>query len=140
MTANTPNDDVTSSRREVLGELAVHAFRMAIRQDPQARDGAVLSEVVLRSGLIHRLGAKSGTIRDPAELWDLLEGVLVQAEPARRHVADGPVELTRVSRDDLLKLRRVKSVLRGAVLALQDLEQEQPVVVGWWWMRRDRLP
>lgn len=140
MAALSPTVAVDSGRRETLGDVAIFAFRRAVAANPTAETGALISEVVLRAGLIHLLGPNAGTARDPADLWRPVEGAIAPVEALRHLIASGPIDPTTVSIERLRRLRHVKNVLRGAELVLSQESIERPDAVDWWWRHRASLP
>lgn len=139
MAANSPGE-FEPTRREALGEIAIYAFDMAAREDEELRKGNLLSEIVLRAGLIGRLGAATGTVRDDKALIAIIGREIEQADALRDTIAQGPVEPLNTPRPLLRALRRIKSVFRAAEFFLAAREQELPERLSWWWSRRDRLP
>lgn len=137
--AATSGDGVEPAKRDALGELALYAFQMARRHDERVRAGAILSELVLRSWLIQRLGAAPHGVRDEAALLDLLCGQVGTADGVKDKVREGPIDLTSAARTDLRSLRHVKNVLRASESFLAGAV-DLPESLSWWWSRRDRLP
>ena len=140
MAANSPTESLDPDRRDALADVALYAFHWAVAADPWAEKGVLLSEVVLRAGMIHRLGPKAGTVRDPAELWRLVDGAIAPAEPLRQMISSGRVNPFTVPIDEIRRLRHVKNVLRGAEAVLEDEGIERPDNIDWWWQRREVLP
>lgn len=132
--------EVETTRRDGLGDLALYAFKMAARLDERSQEGVVLSELTLRAGLIERLGAASGTLRDEEELLDLIRHEVEHAEGAKHKLSEGRIDLLNTPKSDLRVLRHVKNVLRAAESFLTRRATDLPEPVSWWWSRRQQLP
>jgi hypothetical protein len=137
--AATSGDGVEPAKRDALGELAVYAFQMAQRHDEGVRAGATLSELILRAGLIQRLGSAPHGVRDEAALRDLLCEQVATADGVKERVSEGPIDLMSAPQADLRTLRHVKNVLRATESFLAGAV-DLPESLSWWWSRRDRLP
>lgn len=133
--------ELGSERRLVLGELGLYALAKAAKVDPELRAAIVQSEILLRAGLIDRLGSEPETLRDLHALVGLIRAEIAIAEDLKPRVRDGAIEdLTCVPLSELRKLRHVKNVLRSAELLLSEDTQELPASILWWWSRRKYLP
>jgi len=132
--------DMDVEKRDVLGDLAVHSFEMAVAQNASLRPGARLSEVVLRAGLIRGFGPSPGSVRDQNTLFDMIKRELESARCARGVVAERAADITTTAVADLRALRWVKNTLRAAESLLAERAQVLPESISWWWFRRDRLP
>ena len=141
MAALSSAEDVDRERRVVLGDVAYYALKQALKADPKVRVGALASEIVLRAGLIHQLGAESGTLRDEQELLNILIAEISGTDKLQVYVKEGPIgDLTKISVGVLRKLRHIKNVLHYAELPLNDSAADLPDPISWWWSRRMHLP
>ncbi|MEZ4400846.1 MAG: hypothetical protein R3B06_12550 [Kofleriaceae bacterium] len=129
--------DLEPDRRVALAEVALLALRKSSRQGADGT-GLLLSEVVLRAGLVARFGHVVDTPHDGNELMRILEHEIASAEPLRAKLGDGPLNIVDEPISVVRVLRRVKNLLRSAEPALPLLPL--PPVLSWWWERRHLLP
>lgn len=138
--AATSSAEVETTKRDALGDVALYAFKMATRLDERSCVGVLLSELTLRAGLIERLGAASGTLRDEEELLKLICHEVESAEDVKHKLSEGPVDLLNTPKSDLRTLRHVKNVFRAVESFLTRRAADLPEPVSWWWSRRQQLP
>ena len=132
--------EMNGEKREALGREAVHAYAMAVKFGSCRRDDVLLSELVLRAGLIADLGEQAETVRDAEVLFAMIDEEITKAESLRDRIAQGPVKLADTPTSELQMLRRVKNVMRAAELFLLPRADRLPREVSWWWSRRENLP
>jgi hypothetical protein len=129
--------DLDPDRRVALAEVALFALRKSSQQSADS-GGALLSEVVLRAGLVGRFGHVAKTPHDWEELVRILEREIAPAEPFRVRLNNGPLNILDEPISVVRTLRQVKNLLSAAEPALSLLPL--PPVLSWWWERRHLLP
>ena len=137
-------DDVSDTEAVQFGRLALLAWQRYRAAVPPVGmlDPSLHSEVLLRSFLLARLGSRAPAGLSANALSRALDSAAVGicSGPLRTGLSKGPVAINEMSREELRRLRAIRSLIQAAALALDAGFDVLPPKLAWYRANLERLP